>query len=164
MTDNNQNEPFHVLLVEDSPAHAELVKRSFEALRDDIRITHLKDGQLAIDFLFAEGVYEDSDLDIPHIILLDLRLPKVDGLEVLKRIKADPGMNKVPVIVLTTSAAEKDVAMSYSIHANSYLVKPMEFDGFKQLVADVANYWLHTNLDPWDSDQNSSELGIKDLL
>jgi len=164
MAETSHKETFHILLVEDSLAHAELVKRSFEDLRDDIRITHMKDGQAAIDFLFAEGKYLGHDLDIPHVVLLDLRLPKVDGLEVLKRIKSDPGMNKVPVVVLTTSAAEKDVAMSYSVHANSYLVKPMEFDRFKQLMESVANYWLGANQDPWDGDQSSSELGIKDLL
>lgn len=164
MTETSQKQPFHILLVEDSLAHAELVKRSFEDLRDDIRLTHMKDGQAAIDWLFAEGEYAGWDLDIPHVVLLDLRLPRVDGLEVLKRIKSDPGMNKVPVIILTTSAAEKDVAMSYSIHANSYLVKPMEFDRFKQLMGDVANYWLRANQDPWDSEQSSSELGLKDLI
>jgi CheY-like chemotaxis protein len=164
MAENSRKEPFHILLVEDSLAHAELVKRSFEGYRDDIRITHSKDGQAAIDFLFAEGECFGNDLDIPHIVLLDLRLPRVDGIEVLKRIKSDPGMSKIPVIVLTTSAAEKDVAMSYSIHANSYLVKPMEFDRFKQLMQDVGNYWLRDNQDPWDGDLNSSELDIRDLI
>lgn len=164
MVNNSSGEPIHILLVEDNDAHAELVKRGFEQHRVLNRITHLKDGKAAIDFLFTEGEYSEAELDLPHIILLDLRLPKVDGLEVLKQIKSDQGMNKIPVVILSTSAAEQDVARAYSFHANSYLVKPMDYDKFRELMADLGYYWMAWNQDPWDKQKLNPELDVKDLL
>lgn len=161
---NDASEVLHILLVEDNDAHAELVKRSFEQHRIPNRVTHLKDGKAALDFLFFEGEFQFQNIELPHIVLLDLRLPKVDGLEVLKRIKSDRGLSKLPVIVLTTSAAEKDAAMAYDYHANSYLVKPMEYEHFKALMDQVGFYWMAWNQDPWDKKKLNPPLNIGDLL
>lgn len=142
--------PVHILLVEDNEAHAELVMRSFEQHRISNRITHLQDGQLAIDFLRRQGDYANQEIDRPHIVLLDLRLPKLDGLEVLRLIKSDDELNKLPVVILTTSAAEKDVARAYDYHANSYIVKPMDYEKFQNVMDDMGFYWLAWNQNPWN--------------
>ena len=113
-------EPLKLLLVEDNDAHAEMVKRSFEQHKIANVIFHVDDGQKALDYIFREGDYSDEDqYPKPHCILLDLRLPKVGGLEVLRRIKADENTRKTPVVILTTSSADKDIAQSYEYHANS---------------------------------------------
>lgn len=142
-------QPLRILLVEDNEAHAEMVLRSFEKHRVSNRITHVKDGQQALDFVFQQGAFADTEIAHPHVILLDLRLPKIDGLEVLKRIKTDENLLKIPVVILTTSAAEKDVASAYEYRANSYVVKPMDFDKFEQLMDDLGYYWMAWNHDPW---------------
>lgn len=142
-------QPLHILLVEDNAAHAEMVLRSFENHRVLNRITHVSDGQQALDYLFHKGEYADIRQDLPHIVLLDLRLPKVDGLEVLKRIKMDDRLIKMPVVILTTSSAEKDIAAAYEYHANSYLVKPMDFEKFEQLMDELGYYWMAWNRNPW---------------
>ncbi len=164
MTTKAAPEDLHILLVEDNEAHAEMIKRSFEQHSVPNRITHFKDGQAAVDFLFLEGDFAGGEYDIPHVILLDLRLPKMDGLEVLKRIKTDPGMAKVPVVVLSTSAAERDVAKAYTYHANSYLVKPMEFEEFRKMMVDLGFYWMNWNQDPWDKKKLNPELNVNDLV
>ena len=107
-------EPLIILLVEDNEAHAEMVKRSFEQHQVANIIRHVEDGQAALDYLHHEGEFNDEKKSpFPHCVLLDLRLPKVDGLEVLRHIKTDESLRKMPVVILTTSAAEKDVAMAY---------------------------------------------------
>lgn len=164
MTKKQNSESLHILLVEDNEAHAELVMRSFEAHRVPNHVTHLKDGQSALDYLFMEGQFESGDIELPHIVLLDLRLPKVDGLEVLKRIKTDRGLCKLPVVILTTSAAEKDAAMAYDFHANSYLVKPMDYEQFRAMLDNVGYYWMSFNQDPWDNKKLGPQLNISDLL
>lgn len=143
-------EPVNILLVEDNTAHAELVTRSFEQHRVSNRITHVVDGQQALDFLFHQGEYANSDVSPPHIVLLDLRLPKVDGLEVLKRIKTSDTLNKLPVVILTTSSAESDVAKAYEYNANSYVVKPMDYEKFETLMDDMGFYWMVWNKAPWN--------------
>ena len=128
-------EAFVILLVEDEPAHAEIVRRNFENFRLANRLIHVPDGQAALDYLYQQGDYADPAASPrPGLILLDLRLPRVDGLEVLKAIKQDPGLAAIPVVVLTTSAAETDMAKAYEFHANSYLVKPVDFPQFLSLM------------------------------
>ena len=139
-------EPLVLLLVEDNAAHAEMVKRSFEQHKVANVIQHVDDGQKALDYLFRQGEYTDEDkYPRPHCILLDLRLPKVDGLEVLRQIKTSDDLLKTPVVVLTTSAADKDIAMAYEHHANSYVVKPMDFAKFEALMEDLGYYWMIWN-------------------
>jgi len=135
-----------ILLVEDNPDHAELVRRSFRDHCMDSTIHHLPDGKAALDYLLRRGEYADSRTSPrPHVILLDLRLPKIDGLEVLKEIKADEELHLIPVVILTTSEAPRDLATAYDHHANSYLVKPVGFDKFTQLMNDLSMYWLGWN-------------------
>ncbi|MDH3220511.1 MAG: response regulator [Gammaproteobacteria bacterium] len=144
------SETLVLLLVEDNDAHAEMVKRSFEQHKVPNVIFHVDDGQKALDYVFRSGEYADADrYPSPHCILLDLRLPKVDGLEVLRRIKNDANTRKTPVVILTTSSADKDIARSYEYHANSYIVKPMDFTRFESLMEDLGYYWLAWNQNPW---------------
>ncbi len=139
--------PVLVLLVEDNEAHAELVKRGLADHRMVNEIRHVSDGEAALDYLFQRGEYADKTrCPRPHLILLDLRLPKVDGLEVLQTLKESPALRTIPVVVLTTSEAEKDVARAYDYHANSYLVKPVGFEEFTQLLRDLGFYWLAWNV------------------
>jgi CheY-like chemotaxis protein len=142
-------EPILVMLIEDNVDHAELVIRTLEEHRIGNRVQHFLDGQSALDYLFRQGEYAESEpTERPHVILLDLRLPRVDGIDVLKAIKADADLKSIPVIVLTTSEAEKDVAKAYYNHANSYLVKPVGFEDFKKLMEDLGFYWLGWNVNP----------------
>lgn len=142
-------EPVLVMLVEDNIDHAELVIRTLEDHRIANSIKHFSDGQSALDYLMRHGEYTDPESSPrPHVILLDLRLPKVDGLEVLRIIKEDPEVQKIPIIVLTTSEAEKDVARAYDNHVNSYLVKPVGFEEFSKLMNDLGFYWLGWNTHP----------------
>jgi CheY-like chemotaxis protein len=145
-----KGEAIEILLVEDDPAHAEIVLRNFAGFRLANRLTHVADGQAALDYLFRRGIYGSPDRSPrPNLILLDLRLPRVDGLEVLKTIKADPGLCRIPVVILTTSAAETDMVKAYDNHANSYLVKPVEFDKFVALMENLGYYWLAWNEYPF---------------
>jgi two-component system, response regulator len=141
--------PLVILLVEDNEDHAELVMRSMRDQRVANVIYHVGDGQEAIDFLFHKGKYADPvKSPHPNLILLDLRLPRVDGLEVLKIVKESPDLRRTPVVVLTTSDAESDVARSYDFHANSYVVKPLDFKTFNNLMKDLGFYWLGWNTKP----------------
>ena len=150
MNSNAVGEPLVLLLVEDYDAHAEMVIRSFEQHKVSNVIHHVDDGQKALNYIFREGEYADAEAyPRPHCILLDLRLPKVDGLEVLRRIKADDSTRRTPVVILTTSSADKDIAMSYEYNANSYVVKPMDFSKFESLMQDLGYYWLAWNQNPW---------------
>ena len=124
-------EPLTILHVEDNAAHAELVRRSLENHRVINRMHHVKDGEEALDFLFRRGAYSDPRISPrPTLILLDIRLPRVSGLEVLDQIDADPDLNRIPVVMLTTSSAEADVMDAYARHVNSYVVKPLDFGKF----------------------------------
>lgn len=146
-------EPVLVMLVEDNADHAELVIRTLEEHRIANRVRHFLDGQSALDYLFQRGEYSDLASNIrPHVILLDLRLPRVDGIDVLRAIKEDDHLKSIPVVVLTTSEAEKDVAKAYYNHANSYLVKPVGFEEFKKLMDDLGFYWLSWNTNPGSRD------------
>jgi len=142
-------EPILVMLIEDNIDHAELVIRTMEEHRITNKVRHFLDGQSALDYLFRRAEYSESaESPRPHVILLDLRLPRVDGIDVLRSIKEDEGLKSIPVVVLTTSEAEKDVAKAYYNHANSYLVKPVGFEDFKRLMDDLGFYWLGWNINP----------------
>jgi CheY-like chemotaxis protein len=142
-------EPVLVMLIEDNIDHAELVLRTLEDHLIPNRVRHFLDGQSALDYLYRRGEFsEATETSRPQVILLDLRLPRVDGMEVLKTIKEDPDLKSIPVVVLTTSEAEKDVAKAYYNHANSYLVKPVGFEDFKKLMDDLGFYWLGWNINP----------------
>jgi CheY-like chemotaxis protein len=145
-----KGEPAIILLVEDDPAHAEIVRRNFVNFRMANRLVHVADGQQALDYLFCRGEFQDpARAPRPNLILLDLRLPKVDGQEVLKTVKADAKLANIPVVVLTTSAAEADMAKAYDCHANSYLVKPVDFPQFLKLMDALGYYWLVWNQFPY---------------
>ena len=144
-----KGEPINVLLVEDDAAHAEIVRRNFKESRVANKLIHVADGQAALDYLFQRNDFSNpATSPPPGIILLDLRLPKVDGLEVLKTIKADPNLSRIPTVVLTTSAAESDMVKAYGHHANSYLVKPVDFTQFTKLMEIFGYYWLAWNQCP----------------
>jgi DNA-binding response OmpR family regulator len=142
--------PIIILLVEDDPAHAEIVLRNFKDFNMANRIIHVEDGQVALDYLCRRGEFSDPQKSPrPHIVLLDLRLPRVDGLEVLKQIKADQDLHSIPVVILTTSEAEADRVKAYDCHANSYLVKPVDFPRFVELMKAFGYYWLAWNKSPY---------------
>ena len=145
-----KGKPLLILLVEDNPDHTELILRSFQDHRVINKIYHVPDGEAAMDYLYRRNEYAAPEKSPrPDMILLDLRLPKIDGQEVLRKIKADEELRSIPVVVLTTSEAERDVAQAYENHANSYLVKPVGFDQFTQLMNDLGFYWLCWNRRPW---------------
>ena len=142
-------EPVLVMLVEDNIDHAELVLRTLKEHRIANKVRHFLDGQSALDYLYRRGEFSGlTETERPQVILLDLRLPRVDGMEVLKTIKEDADLKSIPVVVLTTSEAEKDVAKAYYNHANSYLVKPVGFEDFRKLMDDLGFYWLGWNTNP----------------
>jgi len=143
-------EPLTILLVEDNSDHAELTLRAMEESLVVNRMFHVEDGQAALDYLHGRGRYADrQQFPLPHLVLLDLRLPKVDGLDVLREVKGDEFLRAVPVVILTTSDAERDMAMAYEYHANSYVTKPVNFDDFSRLLKDLGFYWLAWNRHPW---------------
>lgn len=144
--------PVDILLVEDNASHAELVIRSLGEHRLAKTIHHVADGEAALDYLFRRGPFHDAKkYPRPQLVLLDLRLPKIDGLEVLKEIRQSEDLQRIPVVILSTSYAEPDVGKAYDYHANSYLVKPLDFEQFTQLMNDLGFYWLGWNHYPWPS-------------
>ena len=144
-----EGEPLRILLVEDNRDHVKIIKRSFRDHQVANAIHHVADGEAALDYLFRRGKYADQNTSPrPNLIILDLRLPKIDGLEVLKIIKESKQYNWIPVVVLTTSEAERDKISAYDNHVNSYLVKPMDFEKFSNLLKDLGYYWLAWNAVP----------------
>lgn len=142
----DKGEPIDILFIEDDPAHAEITIRNFKKNRIGNKIIHLSDGQQALDYLFHQGIYSDPDTSpTPHLILMDLRLPKVDGLEVLERIRADEHLKCVPTIILTTSEAERDITKAYNFNVNSYLVKPLDVEQFSKMIETFGFYWVVWN-------------------
>ncbi len=138
-----------ILLVEDNPHEAQLTIRSLKKHNLTNNLHHVEDGAEALDFIFGREGYSDRQVGKGlKVILLDLKLPKVDGLEVLKQIKSDDRTCTIPVVVLTSSKEEQDIIASYKLGVNSYIVKPVQFDSFAKAVADLGLYWMFLNQPP----------------
>ena len=134
-----------VLHVEDDGDHADLVDRCLSRHRPESRILRMEDGEAALDYLARSG---DGGAPRPQLILLDLRLPKLDGIDFLRTVKTTPALAAIPVVVLTTSGSQSDVERAYQHHANSYLVKPDDFSILDSMLKDLGNYWLDWNVQP----------------
>jgi CheY-like chemotaxis protein len=138
---NTKDKP-RILLVEDNPGDIRLTQEAFKESSLDIQMDVVTDGEMALDFLFKKGRFADSPK--PDIVLLDLNLPKKNGIEVLKEVKADQALKKTPVIVLTTSDADHDISKAYSLHANCYILKPVDFDDFARVIKLIEAFWFNT--------------------
>ena len=137
---------FEIVIVEDNPNDAELMVRSLRKNRLANSLIVLEDGEQALDFIFCQGEYADRDIfRPPKVIFLDLKLPKVNGLEILKQIKSNKLTRKIPVIIVTSSKEDPDIVAAYDLGANSYVVKPVDFDNFMKMVNQLGLYWLVVN-------------------
>ncbi|MFC4157795.1 response regulator [Chitinimonas lacunae] len=139
-----------ILLVEDNPLDAELTMRGLESAKVCNKVIWLNDGDLALDYLLRRGSYADRDGPDPGVILLDLKMPRVDGMEVLTQLKANESTRRIPVVVMTSSHEEQDMVRSYDLGVNSYVVKPVEFDDLTELARHAGFYWLVLNQRPVD--------------
>jgi CheY-like chemotaxis protein len=138
-----------ILLVEDNPNDVELIMRALKKNGLANKVLVVGDGEQALEYMFVKGPFSGRDIvDKPKLIILDLKLPKIDGLEVLRRVKYDERTKNIPIVMLTSSKEESDVIESYRLGVNSYIVKPVEFDKFIKAVADVGLYWLVVNQPP----------------
>ena len=138
-----------ILLIEDSPEDAELTIRVLRAQNLANRLVWVKNGALGLDFLFGRGAYAGRHaLEAPRLVLLDLSLPKISGLEVLQQLKADPRMRKIPVVVLSSSTQDKDILRTYDLGVNSYVSKPVHFEEFARVVTQLGLYWMLINKPP----------------
>lgn len=138
-----------ILIVEDNPNDAELAILALKEENLANNLIWLKDGAQALDFIFAEGEYAGRDMEKrPKLILLDLKMPKIGGIEVLKRIRSDERTKNIPVVVMTSSKEEKDVIATYNLGVNSYIVKPVNFDQFSKSIREIGFYWLVVNHPP----------------
>lgn len=146
MTDLNAVE---ILLVEDNPRDAELTIRALKQKHLANNLFHVEDGVEALDFLFARGRFADRNMeDSPKVIMLDLKLPRINGLEVLRAIKADERTRTIPVVIVTSSAEDPDVSAAYKLGANSYVIKPVQFESFIEAMSKLGVYWLMVNRPP----------------
>ena len=135
-----------ILMVEDNPDDEQLTLRAFSKNHLTNKIHVVRDGQEALDYVFCKGKYADRNIaDHPHVILLDIKLPLIDGIEVLRRIKADERTKTIPVVMLTSSHEERDLVETYRLGVNSYIVKPVDFEQFSETVRQLGNYWLLIN-------------------
>lgn len=138
-----------ILLVEDNPSDIGLTKRAFKKNAIGNELVVAEDGQEALDYLFGAGAHTGRDVTTtPMLVLLDLKLPRVDGLEVLRRIRADPRTRRIPVVILTSSSEEHDLAASYDLGTNSYIRKPVDFQQFADVIKQLGMYWLVINEPP----------------
>lgn len=145
----NKNDQVEILLVEDSDLDAELTMKALKKNKLSNNVVRLKDGEQAINYLFGKGEFEGRNTKRkPKLVLLDLKMPKVSGLEVLKAIRENEQTKKLPVVMLTSSKEERDMVESYTYGVNSYIVKPVEFEEFTKAVKDVGFYWLILNQTP----------------
>ena len=140
MTNHRDGEPVDILLIEDNPGDIRLTELAFEDGRINNNLHVVKDGEEALDFLFQEGEYEDAPH--PHIVLLDLNLPKIDGHEVLREIRNDDELHRLPVIILTSSEADGDVVKSYELNSNAYITKPVTANDFLDLIDTFEQFWF----------------------
>lgn len=141
-----ENQEVEILIVEDNPGDAELAIRALKKQNLANNVIHLLDGAEALDFIFGTGSYSTRNTNhVPKVILLDLKMPKVGGLEVLEKIKSDSRTKTIPVVILTSSAEDPDIKRSYELGANSYIVKPVDFSNFSKTVADLGLYWMVIN-------------------
>jgi len=141
-----QEQKVEVLLVEDNPHDAEMTIRALKKVNLANRLIHVKDGAEALDFIFSRGIYADRHAeDKPKVILLDIKMPKVDGIEVLRQLKSNDSTKTIPVVIMTSSKEEQDIITSYNLGVNSYVVKPVDFEGFAKAVSELGFYWLITN-------------------
>ena len=139
-------EEVEILLVEDNMADAELTLRALNKAKIANHILHLKDGEQALDYLFGKGTYDGRDFTkLPRIVLLDIKMPKVDGIEVLRQLKSNERTKVIPVVIMTSSSEEKDIISSYQLGVNSYVVKPVAFEGFAKAVGELGFYWMLLN-------------------
>jgi two-component system response regulator len=144
-----QYDAVEILLVEDNPNDVELTVQALKENKLSNRIHVVEDGAEALDFIFAKGAYAQRDMKaLPKVVLLDLKLPKVSGLELLRAIKSDERTKRVPVVVLTSSQEERDIVESYHLGANSYITKPVEFENFVKAITELGLYWLVLNTPP----------------
>ncbi|TWU11700.1 Response regulator rcp1 [Symmachiella macrocystis] len=142
--------PLRILLADDNTAHAKLVMRIFADHRLTNTVEHVTDGEATLDYLLHRCEFRNApDYPLPDAVLLDLNLPKIDGLNVLKSIRETDRLRRLPVIILSTSNATTDVTRAYELGANSYLVKPTDFEQFSQMINDLGDFWLHWNRSPW---------------
>ena len=144
----SQFEQVEILLVEDNPLDAELTTRALKNGGLANNLLWVKDGQEALDFLFRDGSYADREDIVPRLVLLDLKMPKVDGMEVLRAVKANEKTRRIPVVVMTSSQEERDVAQTYDMGVNSYVVKPVDFNSLAELARQAGYYWLAINRTP----------------
>lgn len=141
-----QDEIVEIILVEDNPDDAALTIRALKKQNLANRLVHLKDGAEALDFMFGNGEYKGRNTsNIPKVILLDLKMPKVNGIEVLQKLKSEPATKVIPVVVLTSSAEDPDINKCYELGANSYIVKPVEFEDFTRKISELGMYWAVLN-------------------
>lgn len=156
MTDSNDiapAEPVEILLAEDEPSDADLCMRALKRKKVTNHVVWVKDGAEALDFLFARGPYAHrSGTDRPRLLLLDIKMPKVDGFEVLRQIRADARLATMPVVIMTSSSEERDIIQGYHLGVNSFVTKPVDFAGFQQAVEDVGLYWMVLNKVPGASE------------
>lgn len=142
------SDPKSILLVEDNARDAELVLAALEEHRLANKVELLRDGAAALDYLFRRGAYSSRPDELPVLVLLDLKMPKVDGLEVLRQMKSEPKLRRIPVVMMTSSREQSDLVRSYDLGVNSYVVKPVNFDRFMEAVQQLGFYWVLLNEPP----------------
>jgi two-component system response regulator len=152
---NNELNEVEILLVEDNMNDAELIIRSLRTVNLANHLVHVKDGAEALDFIFAKGAYADREIaNVPKVILLDIKMPKVDGIEVLRQIRTNPQTKTTPVVIMTSSKEEQDIVKSYELGVNSFVVKPVNFSDFAKAVSRLGMYWVLTNQPPFQLSTN----------